>query len=254
MWSLENQTAYAAERNWTRDKHGVHHWIVAVKATFEIGPDGRLKLSDVQVPPILAPEYHGEPGASSLRFDSDLLAIKHCTDVVLDANAHVPGGKRSTSVVVSLRVADVRKSLVVSGDRVYYTAPTGGLTMSTPQPFATRAIRYERAFGGADTSDRDPSRHSRDPRNPIGVGFSLEPSRLVHKPAPSVEHTGGDPNKNGPAGYGHRQRLAAASCFRRHLRRDLGAQQEAARARRLQRAVRGERAGGSTASEPPSRR
>jgi hypothetical protein len=202
MWALANQTPYAAERNWTRDKDGVPHWVVAVKATFDIRADGRLQLADEQPPPILVPEYHGKPGASSLRFDSDLLAVKPCTDVVLDASAHVAGGKRSTSVTVSMRVADVRKSLRVHGERVFYTAPTGGLTTSSPQPFSSRPIRYEQAYGGRDATDRDPSRHTHDERNPIGVGFAVDPSRLVHKPAPTVEYPSGDVAKNGPAGFG----------------------------------------------------
>lgn len=202
MWMLDNQTPYAAERNWTRDKNGVHHWVVAVKATFDIAANGGLKLADEQIPPVLAPEYHGKPGASSLRFDSDLISIKPCTDIVLDAQAHAPGGKRATSVAVQLRVADVNKALMIYGDRVYYKAPTSGLTTSAPQPFSVRPIRYEHAFGGADTADRDPSRHGHDPRNPIGVGFALDPSRLVHKPAPSVEYTRGDAAQVGPAGYG----------------------------------------------------
>ena len=62
MWALKNHTPYAAERNWTRDKRGVHQWIVAVKATFAIATDGKLSLLDEQPPPVLAPEYHGEPG------------------------------------------------------------------------------------------------------------------------------------------------------------------------------------------------
>jgi hypothetical protein len=202
MWTLDNSTPYAAERSWTRDKDGVHQWIVAVKATFDVTRDGTLRLADVQPPPILAPEYHGEPGSSSLRFDSDLLAVKPCTDVILDAHAHCPGGKRSSSVDVSLRVADLQKTLRVYGDRVYYKLPAGGLTTSSPQPFASRAIRYELAFGGSDTSDRDPSKHSHDPRNPIGVGFAIDSSRLVHKPAPSVEYPGSDGAKHGPAGFG----------------------------------------------------
>jgi hypothetical protein len=55
MWMLDNQTAYAVERNWVRDKNGRHHWVVAVKATFDVGQDGRLTLADEQPPPALAP-------------------------------------------------------------------------------------------------------------------------------------------------------------------------------------------------------
>lgn len=76
MWSLDNRTPYAAGRNWVRDKTGAHHWLVAVKATFQVAPDGRLSLGDEQPPPLLAPIHRGDPGLSSLRADSDLLALK----------------------------------------------------------------------------------------------------------------------------------------------------------------------------------
>lgn len=72
MWALRNRVAYAAQRNGTRDKHGAHWWIVAVRATFEIGAVGRRSRAGAQLPPTLAPEYLGEPGASSLHYDSDL--------------------------------------------------------------------------------------------------------------------------------------------------------------------------------------
>ena len=73
MWALDNRTAYAAERNWIRDKNGVHHWLVAVKATFDVGPGGQLKLADEQPPPLLEPEYRGEPGSSSLRLRPEVI-------------------------------------------------------------------------------------------------------------------------------------------------------------------------------------
>ena len=64
MWAVKNHTPYAADRVWGRDKDGVHEWIVAVKGTFDIKPDGSTKLADEQLKPLLLPEYHGEPGAN----------------------------------------------------------------------------------------------------------------------------------------------------------------------------------------------
>lgn len=82
VWALANRTPCAAERNWTRDKDGIHWWIVAVRATFTIGSNGKLTLADEQLLPVLAPKHHGEPGKSSLRYDADLLAPKPTTDVL----------------------------------------------------------------------------------------------------------------------------------------------------------------------------
>ena len=68
MWSLDNRTAFAADRNWIRDKQGAHHWLVAVRATFDIDSGGRLTLADEQLPPLLQPEYRGDPATSRMIF------------------------------------------------------------------------------------------------------------------------------------------------------------------------------------------
>lgn len=201
MWTLFNRTPFAADRNWTRDKDGVHWWIVAVRATFHLAPDGHLRLADEQRPPALAPEYFGEPGKSSLKYDSDLLAAKPGTDLLLVANAHAPGGRPAPIVPVSLRVGQLDKNLLVHGDRVY-RAGTAGLKISAPRSFAVRAIRYELAFGGTDVSDPDPRNHRFDPRNPIGRGLALRPVQLADAPAHAIEYATGNPGSRGPAGFG----------------------------------------------------
>lgn len=201
MWVLDNDTPYGAERNWTRDKAGVHHWLVAVQATFDIGTGGRLSLSDEQPSPPLAPEFRGEPATTSLRRDSDLLACKPTTDVIVDACAHAPKGQAAAMVPVCLRIGELEKILLVHGTRVYDHGAFG-LTTSTPRPFLTQPIQYEWAFGGSDTSPESPRKHRIDLRNPVGKGVSASPAQLKHQAAHKIEYPKGDPAKMGPAGYG----------------------------------------------------
>jgi hypothetical protein len=201
MWALKNRTVYAAERNWTRDKDGVHWWLVAVRATFDITPGGRCILADEQPPPVLMPEYFGEPGRSSLRYDSDLLAAKPGTDVLLIAHAHAPHGRPTPTVPVSLRIGELHKELLVHGDRTYCRGWTR-VTTTRAEPFTTRPIRYEFAFGGSNLSDPDPENHYIDERNPIGRGFALRAAHLIGQPAHTIEYPRGDPADNGPAGFG----------------------------------------------------
>jgi hypothetical protein len=201
MWSLDNRTPYGVQRNWTRDKQGVHLWIVAVKATFDVTGDGKVSLADEQSPPNLAPEHHGKPGVSSLRYDSDLLGIKPCTDVVADACAHAPNGRAAPVVSVSLRVGDLHKQLVVHGERVYYEGGNG-LAMTQPSPFESQPIRYESAYGGADLDDPDPARRRLDERNPVGRGVAIVESKLVGQPAHSIEYPEGQAARVRPAGFG----------------------------------------------------
>jgi hypothetical protein len=202
MWAINNHTPYAADRNWCRDQRGVHHWIVAVKGTFSFASPGRLTLADEQPAPILIPEYFGNPGASSLRYDSDLLATKPCTDVILQACAHAEKGRKAESVAVRARVGTIDKTLLVHGERIYYKRLAGGLDTTAPLPFVTRELRYEAAYGGSDTRDPDPRKHAIDLRNPIGVGFSADRRHLAQTPAPALQYPSGDPASVGPAGFG----------------------------------------------------
>jgi hypothetical protein len=200
MWTLNNRTPYAAERNWIRDKQGVHHWMLAVKATFALSETGAMTLADEQLPPALAPEWFGDPSTTALKYDSDTGPIKPTTDVIVIGSAYAPKGKVATSVPVRLRFGAIDKSLVVFGDRVYETGPMG-VVLSAPGRFATKAIRYEDAWGGSDMTHPDASKHARDPRNPVGRGFSVHESRHL-KPAHSVEYPQGLASKSGPAGFG----------------------------------------------------
>ncbi len=201
MWALVNQTPYAADRNWTRDTHGAHWWVVAVKASFTFAPDGRLTLANEQPPPVLAPEYIGKPGQSSLRYDSDLIAIKPGAELLLLAHAYAPRGEPASAVPVSVRLGRLEKSLVVYGERTYYQGALG-LATTPPRPFLTRPIEYELAYGGSDLSDPDPKRHGLDERNPVGRGYARQASRLVNAPAHAIEYDRGDPARRGPAGFG----------------------------------------------------
>lgn len=201
MWYLDNRTPYAAERTWLRDKTGHHHWVVAVKGTFEITPHGDLCIADDQPPPALLPEHHGDPSSTSLRFDSDLVPRKPTTEVLVNAYAYAPQGKPATSVPVSLRVGPIQKTILVHGPRVYYHG-AAGLTTTAPQPFECHPIRYEDAYGGSDLADSDPRRQHIDLRNPIGKGVKVRSADLVNTPAHRIEYPQGDPSKLGPAGLG----------------------------------------------------
>lgn len=198
MWALDNRTAYAAERNWTRDRDGMHWWIVAVRATFDVTPQGRTSLSDEQSPPVLAPQYWGAPGTSSLRHDSDLLAVKRNTDLLVLAHAHAPRDKPTPTVPVTLRAGALEKRLLVHGQRSYDI--TGRPT--APLPFITAPIRYEFAFGGIDASASNPAQHRMDERNPVGRGFMRRSTARAGKPAHLIEYPSGDPAAVGPAGFG----------------------------------------------------
>jgi hypothetical protein len=201
VWALYNHTPYAAERSWIRDKQGFHQWLVAVKATFDVRPDGKVTLADKQVAPLLAPAYRGDPAQSSLVFESDLLALKPGTDVVLEATACAPRDRPVATVPVSLRVNEQEKTLLVHGTRVYYRGAVA-MTTSAPRPFTRRPIVYEEAFGGNDLAHPDRRKQRIDLRNPVGKGVAADPATRENQAAHTIEYPGEPADKVGPAGFG----------------------------------------------------
>lgn len=201
MLALDNRTPYAAERAFMRDKLGADHWIVAIKATFRIEPSGKVKLDDEQLSPTLATEYWGEPGASSVKYESDLSLLKPATDILVNGSACAPQERPTDRVTVRVRVHTFEKTLLVMGPRVFYQGPVG-LTTTAPKRFAKLPLRYELAYGGTDTTSPDPGRHRMDARNPVGLGFAVNSTNLENKPAPSIVYDDGNPAGRGPAGYG----------------------------------------------------
>jgi hypothetical protein len=181
MWLVDNRTPFAADRAWVRDRDGAEVWLVAVKATFDIGPDGALSLSDDQPPVLRLPAFHGEPGKSSIRHEADLVLCKRTTDVLVVGHAYAPHGRAVTDLDVGFRVGPVQKILKVFGDRSW-----GALGPGAAEPFVKMPLVYERAFGGVDTNSDQPERDW-DWRNPVGCGFAVQKAHLRDVPVPNVE-------------------------------------------------------------------
>ncbi|CAK8712894.1 DUF2169 domain-containing protein [Candidatus Electrothrix aarhusensis] len=187
MWAIENHTPFAAERCWVRDKNGAEVWLVAVRATFDIYPDGLIEIAKEQGEVCMAPQYTGEPGQSSLLYESDLHHCKAATDVLLHGHAYGPQGREVRHVNVRMQVGRMSKTLRVFGDRSWDKGLMGGMNISGPQPFSKMPITWERAFGGADQKSSNPKKHSWEPRNLIGTGFAAEEDHAVGDQLPNIE-------------------------------------------------------------------
>lgn len=199
MWDLHNQTPYAAERTIVVDKDGARHWVVVVKGTFDLDASGNATPAKKQVAALPGPEFSGKDGASSLRYDADLVAAKPRTDVIVVGNARAPGGKLVTSMTVGLKTPAGTKAITVTGDRRWERSVSGALEPSRPLPFLEMPLVYERAYGGYDQTDPDPRNHKLYDRNPVGTGLpSLRAKDVL---LPNLELPGRPPDAE-PAGYG----------------------------------------------------
>ncbi len=205
MWMLNNQTPFAAERTWVRDKDGAEVWLVAVKGTFDILADGTLMIADQQEVVVMAPQFTGDPQSSGLLSDTDLPHKKIATDVLVIGQAYAPQGKPVRQLMVSLNVGPIQKELRVIGDRIW-RASVVGVSLSDPEPFTQMPITYERAYGGMDLTSDDPKQHNWERRNPAGCGFATQAKHLVDQLAHNIE----DPKspitdwkkRPNPAGFG----------------------------------------------------
>jgi hypothetical protein len=181
MLQLKNESPFAPAISLLPNKNGIDTLFVVIKATFELWPV--LKLAEKQVPPVLADEYWGEPGISSLKYASELHTGKPSTDVLLVGQAWPPDGKRATEMLVSLQVAERRKIIRVFGDRVW---KSGG-SFTSPQPFESMPLVFERAYGGTQVLDE--TRILAEERNPVGKGFAgkRSASDMAHEALPNLE-------------------------------------------------------------------
>lgn len=219
MWMLDNRTPFAAERGWVRDRDGTEIWLVAVKASFDILPDGRTVVAKEQPPVLRLPEHHGEPGKSSIKYDADLVLTKNTTDVVVVGHACAPAGQRVKHLDVGFRVGPLQKVLRVVGDRTW-----GLLGPTEPELFERMPLVYERAYGGVDPQSKTPEQDW-EWRNPVGTGFVVAGGHADGLRLPNVEHPkhliGSWRDRPDPAGFGviagHWQpRVALAGTYDEH--------------------------------------
>jgi hypothetical protein len=187
--NLINLSPYEAGITIATDKYGHEHVLVVAKGTFTINPNGTCTVAKEQHPLVYADEFYGEPGLSSVRYETDFALFKHKTDVILNGSAYSPGGKQAISVDVSLAVGKIQKTIRVFGDRVWIDTLLGSYKPTDPKPFHSIPLVYERAFGGGDQSHEKEQKHAFETSNLVGVGFfKYVDKRIVGTFLPNLEH------------------------------------------------------------------
>jgi hypothetical protein len=168
---IENQTPFVFESLFLSDEENRPLFVPLVQATFSIRRGETLFLSEKQSPIIVAGEFWGKPGESSYKYEPQVAFTKPATDVILMGSAQ-PANPYDTQVDVRLRLGRLDKTVHVTGDR-FWVRTLGDISVSRPERFETMPLIYERAFGGLDCTHSDPSKHSFEPRNPVGTGYRL---------------------------------------------------------------------------------
>lgn len=131
------------------------------------------------------------PHLAAQRYESDFGPPKARTDVVVEATCHPPGG-RSRRCDVAVQVGEHPPvELTVVGDRLAIVDPAEAVRFTPAGEFDSRPVRYEWAYGGADTSGGVAFPH---PGNPVGTGYLMRrtggPRRWRWAILPGIEPAG----------------------------------------------------------------
>ncbi len=148
--------------------------------------------------------FTGEPGLSAPIYENDFPTVKPFCDVIMHARAHAPQGEPTNQIKVGLKVNDIAKFFIVTGECEW----TEKSKLTEPKSFISQPINYDVAYGGTDSSKMDKGQVKVCMENPIGRGFMpLHSSKEIKAKAGPQTHEIGkpvqDPNKKyAPQSFG----------------------------------------------------
>jgi hypothetical protein len=184
-----NHTPFVAEVSALWDHELKQYYTVLLSAAFEARPGSPVRPVKADVIP--GDMYFGVPGRSSIRYEADLVPEKQRVDVIVNAHACAPSGREVERLMVSFKVGNLFKRLMITGDRLD-RARLG----VRPKPFVRMPIIYERAYGGTASGS-----NAIDLRNPVGISY-----RGARSADPNVEtvlpNVGYEDGRSTPAGFG----------------------------------------------------
>ena len=160
-------------------KPGQDALVVVVKATCDLGPDGRVTVREEADPPS-GDVHEGDDPMRTVRYPSDFVPFKPRADVLLTGHAHAPAGAPATQVTFRFghRKNGFERRVVVRGERRWMKAGVK-LAPTDPRPFKKVPLVYERAFGGPGFD-----------RNPVGIGAGSDALPQLEDPARPIESPG----------------------------------------------------------------
>lgn len=148
------------------------------KRTYRFGPDQIAILDeDDPIDFFERDAHHGDPEQMEgpLRHETDLVAWKANTDVLVHGSAHAPRGKSARFFDAGIQVGDRKVAVRVFGPR-RVDCRSGRIAFSDPEPVSTMPLRWDLAYGGTDPLS-DPVQPIAYLRNPLGKGFVVSASR-----------------------------------------------------------------------------
>lgn len=165
---------------WRDGSREADELVVAFKQTFDLESGKPIPAAE-PLPLAGMDLFEGETEESPVRYESDFVPFKPATDLLCAAHAWAPRGEPTSEVIVTFGVGRFEKKIRVIGDRIWKKKLLGlAHVPSSPQPFVSMPITFERAFGGRD------GKYSFE-ANPLGRGYHRSVTGLAGKPLPNLE-------------------------------------------------------------------
>jgi hypothetical protein len=194
IFEIANATAFAVTTLRWPDVDSKPKLTIIVKATFVLGREGEDARPTPKQLPVFNNDIMTEAKPPSIRFESDLVPFKPCTDVVLVGRAYAPEGKPVTELVAGLRVGQLRYGVAVIGDRQWQAQLLDKPTISHKRLPSDGPVYDRLGFrqAGRDVLQREPCRH-RLHRQAVGriqgsgcpTSRILAPDQMEQRPRPA---------------------------------------------------------------------
>jgi len=163
----------AAERSWVQDKNGVQHWIVVVKATYDIARTDRLNWRRRKSPAVRLGVHRGDPARRALSMmptssDEKWQPTFSWTEQPTRApqTGAVSRGRRQSR--------ELNKMLRVTGDRQWRTS---AVVRGDDESGAVRVDAADlraRVLAASTRTDEDRRAAPVYDTNPVGTGFATQ--------------------------------------------------------------------------------
>lgn len=153
--------------------------------------NGKAAIEDdqEQIPFTEADEFWGEgkPQTDAMKLESDLVAFKPMTDVILIGKAHSPRAAKVPFLDVGIQIGASRKIARILGNRKAYVTATG-IDFTPPEPFSEMPLDFSRAYGGSDLRSDEGLTYTYL-KNPVGRGFVIRnhPKAIQDLQLPNIE-------------------------------------------------------------------
>lgn len=219
-------TSYEAAGTFQRGTAGREFWCAAIRASFEVQPDGTLKHAAKQVKVNLTPGFAGENNEILLA-DDDMIPFAPITDILIRGVAE-PAITEHEASALSAQIGALHKRATLHPPR-RARLQRGKWSLIDRAEQRPSSLGWEASFGGILSGQPV----NEPPENPLGMGVELRAPELFDEGAeinlPGIEGFGMDCTKNpktsrgvgfGPIPRWWRARLTLAGRFEEAWRRD----------------------------------